>query len=106
MNQPSLDYIGQRDDAMARVSSKAEDVRPNFRDDATGYILYHLEKHGPTTGEALTLACKAAGIVPHDDRAFGPVYMQLSKRGLIEKVGTVKRTRGHGTSGGNVWRRK
>lgn len=99
-------YLFERDDAMARVADKAEDVRPNFRDEATAFVLNYLTRHGRTTGEELTLACKAAGIIPHDDRAFGPVYMTLSRRGLIEKVGTVARTRGHGTSGGNVWRAK
>jgi hypothetical protein len=45
-----------------------------------------------------------AGIVPHDCRSFGPVYMKLARKGLIEKCGTIPRRHGHGTAGGNVWR--
>ena len=66
-------------------------------------MLSFLNMHGPTAGEVITMAAKLYGIVPHDDRAFGPVYHGLSRRGQIVKVGTVRRERGHGTSGGNVW---
>jgi hypothetical protein len=93
----------QRDHAMARVAQKAEHIRPTFGDDARAFVLAYLKEHGETSGEALTLACKKAGIAPHDDRAFGPVYFTLSQRGQIVKVGEVKRMRGHGTGGGIVW---
>lgn len=92
-----------RDRALQRVAQTAEDRHPGFGPRAAAVIVAHLEQHGPTPGERLTEACKAAGIVPDDDRAFGPVYMGLVRRGQIEKVGTVRRERGHGTAGGNVW---
>lgn len=99
---PAVDAA--RDDAMARVADNAEERAPGFADDAMHFVLWYLRKHGPTSGEVLSLQCKLAGIVPHDDRAFGPVYMALSRRGLIEKAGMVRRERGHGTAGGNVWK--
>jgi hypothetical protein len=95
-----LDWITARDDAMERVERKAG---PEFADAACDFAMSFL-RSGPATAEAITLAARAAGIVPHDDRAFGPVYMRLSRQGLIEKAGPAVRTRGHGTSGGNVWR--
>jgi hypothetical protein len=70
---------------------------------ASAYILAHLEQHGATSGKALTDACKAAGIVPHNDKAFGPVFHQLSKRRQIVVTGYAKRAKGNGTGGGNVW---
>lgn len=60
-------------------------------------------KDGPLSGETLTDSCKAAGYVPHDDRAFGQVYYKLKKTGAIEIVGTGNRTKGRGTSGLNIW---
>ena len=47
--------------------------------------------------------CKAAGIVPHLDQAFGPVYAALARQGLIVRTGYAPRRRGHG-SPGPVWR--
>ena len=80
------------------------------RDDATfgpraqAFVLKHLGLHGATSSEDLTDACKASGIAPKDDRAFGSVYMLLSRQGLIEPVGFCDRRKGRGTSGGRVWR--
>lgn len=92
-----------RDEAMRRVAERAEEARRGFLEAARSFVTSYLREHGPTSGEVLTLACKQAGVVPHDDRAFGPVYMGLMRQGVIEKVGTVRRERGHGTGGGNVW---
>jgi hypothetical protein len=93
----------KRDQAIARVTQHAEDRRPNFVADAQAFVQRYLAQHGPTSGEQLTLACKAADITPHDDRAFGAVYQGLVRRGVIESVGTIRRERGNGTSGGHVW---
>lgn len=92
-----------RDEAMRRVAEHAEERRRGFIDAATRFVVAYLGTHGQTAGEVLTLKCKEAGIRPHDDRAFGPIYHGLAQRGVIEKVGTVRRERGHGTAGGNVW---
>lgn len=97
------DYRTQRDAALAQVAGNAEAATPGFADAAEAFILAYLGRNGPTSGEAVTDACKAAGIVPHDDRAFGACYMRLSRRRLIVKVGQTVRKKGHLTSGGNVW---
>lgn len=94
----------QRDQAIARVAQHAEEARAGFLEEARQFVLTYLQVHGATSGEQLTTACKAAGIRAHDDRAFGAVFLGLAKRGQIEKCGTVKRAKGHNTSGGNVWR--
>lgn len=88
--------------ASEAVTSKA--VRRGW--DITGaknYVLTVLKQVGPASGEFLTDACKAAGFVPHDDRAFGQVYYGLKKIGAIEVVGQGTRTKGRGTSGLNIW---
>ncbi len=58
---------------------------------------------GPATGEVVVWKLKERGHVPHDDRAFGGVFLALSRRGLIRKIGISTRHRGHGTSGAVVW---
>lgn len=78
---------------------------PEFGRRSRDFILQYLKDNGPTSGEALVIACKNAGIMPvKDDRAFGGSFLSLSKRGLIVKAGECKRTRGHATAGGIVWK--
>lgn len=77
---------------------------PGFSLRARLHVLAVLCGRGDTSGEDLTNSCKAAGIVPPDDRAFGSVYAWLVRTGQIRCVGTVPRSKGHGTSGGRVWR--
>lgn len=92
--------IAERDAAIEQVSKTAGE---RFKIMAYDFVIWYLEQHGPTPGETITDACKQAGIVPRDDRAFGAVFIRLSKRGIIHKVGTCVRRKGHATSGGNVW---
>lgn len=100
-HQPPMEVaILKRDAAMSRVQAKAGE---NFGRTASEFILSYLRQHGATSGEDITDACKAAGIKPHDDRAFGPVYMSLSRKGIIRKAGMVPRRKGHATAGGYVW---
>ena len=102
MTQLSLEAaISARDEAMETIEKNAGEL---FRERAKAFVLNYLREHGEKPGEDITDACVKAGIVPHDDRAFGPVYMALARKGLIEKCGLVVRRRGHGTTGGNVWR--
>jgi hypothetical protein len=88
---------------MESVATHAERVVPNFAVSAAEFIVEHLRLNGSMTSEELTDNCKMAGIVPHDDRAFGPVFYALRRKQLIHKIGTALRTKGHGTTGGNVW---
>lgn len=57
----------------------------------------------PVSGEDITDAAKKAGNIPHDDRAFGPVYASLLRHGRIVISGTTTRRKGHGTAGGRVY---
>ena len=98
--QPPPLWQAARDDAMSAVEANAG---ADFTDRACVFVLDYLTAHGPTSGEVITDACKAAGIVPHDDRAFGPVYMRLVRSGRIAHHSYARRTKGHGTGGANVW---
>lgn len=94
-----------RERELARLEQRAGQ---QFREAAAAHILAALAHwpHG-RPGEALTLACREAGIAPPngmDDRAFGPVFRALSRQHRIVKVGTVSRLRGHNCSGGNLWK--
>lgn len=90
--------------AMQLAADRAARDDGTFGPRAQAFVLEYLSRHGATSGEDLTDACKATGIAPKDDRAFGTVYMLLSRQGLIEPVGFCDRRKGHGTSGGRVWR--
>lgn len=94
-------WAQQRDAALASVESNAGS---EFVSLAAAFIVAYLRQHGPTSGELVTDAAKAAGIVPHDDRAFGSVYMRLSRAGQIVNAGYARRTKGHGTGGATIWR--
>ena len=90
-----------RDEAMAQVERNAGE---EFRSKAKSFVLTYLAEHGESSGEDVTDACIAAGIEPHDTRAFGPVCFALSRAGQIEKAGFCQRRKGHATAGGIVWR--
>ena len=92
-----------RDAAIDQVVTHTERDRPTFQREAAEFVIQYLRLYGATPGEVLTIACKRSGIVPHDDRAFGAVYLSLVRQRVIARVGTVPRLRGHRTAGGNVW---
>ena len=101
MSQLTLDEsLHRRDVALCRVSRNAGHA---FAEEARQFVLDYLQRQGDSSGEAITDACRRAGIVPHDDRAFGPVYLGLSRRGLIVKRGDCPRIKGHGAGGGIIW---
>ena len=52
----------------------------------------------------LTLECERAGIRSSDARHIGCVFRRLSTRKVIECVGFVRRSKGHGSAGGRLWR--
>jgi hypothetical protein len=101
--QLSLDYaVRSRDAALARCTTVTS---ADFRERAAHFIVTYLGAHGETSSEDLTDACeKIAGLRPTDLRHFGPVFLRLIRTGKIEKCGQVARRRGHGSSGGNVYR--
>lgn len=93
--------VAARDTAIASVEEAAG---PEFSVAAAQVVLELLAGGESIPAEQLTDACKARGIVPHDDRAFGPVYLRLVRAGLIEPCGLCARRKGHHTAGGRIWR--
>lgn len=86
------------------ATQKADRRDPSFSDLACEFIEQYLRaRQYPVSSEIITNACKAAGIVPKDDRAFGGVYLRLSRKGVIQFAGHCERFKGHGTSGGRLW---
>lgn len=98
---PRERWRAERDEALETVQRNAGRV---FLERATSFVVEFLQGKAAASGEEISLACKAAGIRPHDDRAFGAVYLRLCRAGQIEKCGQTRRLRGHGTAGGNLWR--
>ena len=87
-----------------RAAGRAERQDDGFRARAEAFVLGYLQQHGVSSGELITDAAKLAGIKPPDDRAFGPVYATLARRGQIVAAGFCARRKGHGTAGGRLWR--
>lgn len=96
----------QGDQAIAAGAEKASSVDPVFIDNACAHIEQYLKDHGKSSGELLVDSCKLAGIVPLDDRHFGVCFRRLLKAGVIEWAGEARRSRGHGSRGGSLYRLK
>jgi len=86
--------------------AKAERVTAFDAGRARAAVLEVLADGQARSGEQLVDHCQRLGIVPHDARAFGAVFLKLKRMGLIEEAGFVARTKGHGTAGGRLWRAK
>lgn len=111
MNQISIEFATRAQvarnlgsEAGTRAADKAECQDPAFRSKALAFIVGYIRQQGEATGESTTQAAVLAGINPHDQRAFGPVYQKAIKDGLIRVVALVPRIKGHGSMGGKVYR--
>src|SRR5689334_1442392 len=102
MSTPSLFDAYEEGTAAAERCGDAAERRGWDAEGATNFVLDYLRRHGPTAGEVLVDEASKK-YEPHDGRAFGAIFMRLSKAGLIVKCGFAPRRKGHGTSGGNVW---
>lgn len=91
----------KRDDGMDRVERNAGKW---FSLRAQQFIPTYLFDNGPTSGELIVNACKKKGIIPHNDRAFGPVLLKLSREQVIEKDGSAPRLKGHLAPGATIWK--
>lgn len=89
---------------MQLAQQRAEHDDPSFTERAKAFVVRYLHERGACSSEDVTDACKAAGIVPKDDRAFGVVYATLRRHQIIEFAGYCDRRKGHGTAGGRIWR--
>lgn len=110
MNQIAISFIDRAQfarklgtEAGNAAADKAEQQDPEFKVKALEFIVGYIRQQGEATGESATLAAVLAGIKPHDQRAFGPVYQTAIKRGLIRVIGYVPRVRGHGSAGGKLY---
>lgn len=90
----------KRDEGMNRVERHAGRL---FSIRAQEFILDYLADHPPTSCEVIVNACKKSGIVPHNDHAFGPVFLKLFRSNRIAKAGMTKRFKGHCAPGANIW---
>jgi hypothetical protein len=91
--------------AAAGKACLAKAEREGFNTDAARAAVLQLLADGRArSGEEIVDHCQRLGLVPHDARAFGPVFGTLARRGRIEAVGFVARAKGHGTAGGRLWR--
>lgn len=107
MTQKTLDFAAARSAGDAAGELCLDKARrtadPLFSAKAERAILAHLRVVHSASGEDLTRIARAHGAVPHDDRAFGPIFASLARCGRIRTVGMCMRTRGHGTAGGRMW---
>lgn len=88
-------------------AAKAAEVAKFDTTAAARFMHSWVVRFGPTSGEQLVKVAREHGHAPHDDRAFGPVFVKL-QRGVDGKRLKVLRSdlpreRGHGTSGGKLW---
>lgn len=111
MNQLAITFVDRATfarnlgtEAGERCADKASQQDPEFKAKALEFIVKYIRQVGESTGESATLAAVLAGIKPHDQRAFGPVYQKAIRQGLIRVVGYAPRVRGHGSAGGKVYR--
>ena len=89
--------------AAEAAAKKAKKVDPLFVEKACAHILKRLEG-GTRTGEELVDSCIAAGIKPHDARAFGAVFLRLTHQRLaVSRISLQPRRKGHGTAGLREW---
>ena len=91
-----------------RARGAADRACPGFSERAYAFLCDYAHQQGVRgtfRGEECTDAMKMAGIVPHDDRAFGSIYAKAIRQGVIRVAGYCARTKGHGTAGGRVYAR-
>ena len=95
------------EEQMQLALDAATSTDPSFGARAYTFIVAYVREQsarlGSVPGEQVTMAARAAGITPSDDRAFGAIYAKAIRQGDIRVVGTCARVRGHGTAGGRLY---
>ena len=85
------------------MEAVAENSGADFQHKAYEFCKQFFREKGQASSEDATDACVAAGIVPHDTKAFGPVYQRLIRDKVIRFNGYCARRKGHGTRGGSLY---
>ncbi len=87
--------IAEREAGMRAAADHAEENHPFWKAEAAEYVRRYAETHREFISEDCTDFAYANGLArPHDPRAFGQVYRDAAKRGVIRKAGygrSVKR---------------
>jgi hypothetical protein len=93
-----------RDKILQGLEEVCEERDPTWSEQAMAFILKAMVGKSSVTGEDLVDQCKKAGILPPTtDRAFGPIFMSLSKKGVIRRIGFEARRKGHAAPGASMW---
>jgi hypothetical protein len=80
-----------RDEGMRRVA----EADPAFQQEAYHYLRFYARRHAEFIAEEGTEAASAMGLVPHDGKAWGPVFSRASREGLIRQIGYGRSLRRH-----------
>jgi len=95
------------EEQMQLALDAAMSTDPSFGARAYAFIVAYVREQaarlGGVSGEQVTLAARAAGIAPDDDRSFGAIYAKALRDGAIQVVGYCNRMRGHGGAGGRLY---
>ena len=100
------------EEQMQLALDAATSTDPSFSARAYTFIVAYVREQSArldsVPGEQVTMAARAAGITPKDDRAFGAIYAKAIRQGDIRQgdirvVGACARVRGHGTAGGRLY---
>ena len=89
------DALDRRDASMAIVTAHAEENHPGWKDQAGEFVRRYAALYREFISEDCTDWAYAHGLSkPHDPRAFGQIYRDSAKAGVIRKAGyghSVKR---------------
>ncbi len=89
MNQLPIDFAhALRDEGMARALDHAETDCPGWSDTAMAFLKRYAEEHAEFTAFMVTAASELDRSFPlvSNPRAWGQVYRQAMKMGVIEKT--------------------
>ncbi len=106
VDQPTSKAASAGHAAGESCMAKAKRVAAFDPDKARAAVLDLLADGVARSGEEIVDHCERLGLVPHDARAFGPVFGTLARRGQIQSVGFAVRRKGHGTAGARIWAAK
>jgi hypothetical protein len=98
MNRPNLTQaMAERDRGMSRALGAAERLHEGWADIAYLQLMWHAKHHRYFISEDVsdTSRLNPSFPQPSTDRAWGPVYRQAAKAGMIVMDGTGRSRRRH-----------
>lgn len=94
-------------EASNACTEKAGTVLEGFSDKAFQFLQIKANQAANDevwAGEDLVNEMKMAGLRPHDDRAFGGVFVRAINKKVLIPVGFRNRVKGHGAPGGRTYK--